>query len=84
MDAVNGIFIVKAAAFFGAAFVMAIGTIGPALGQGMIGKQAVETIGKYPESAGKIRMAMIMSLGIVEASAVYAFIIAVMLILFNK
>ena len=53
MDAINGIFIVKVAAFLGAAFTMAIGTVGPALGLGMIGRQACDSIGKYPESAGK-------------------------------
>ena len=84
MDANNGIFMVKVAAFIGAAFAMAIGTIGPALGQGMIGKQACESIGKYPESAGKVRLAMMVALGFVESSAVYSFLIALMLIFFNK
>lgn len=80
MDGVDGAFIVKAAAYIGAAFAIAIGTMGPALGQGAIGKQACESLGKYPESAGKIQRAMIIALGIVEASAVYALIIAFMLV----
>ena len=40
---------VKMAAYFGAAFAMGIGTIGPALGQGLIASKAVESMGKYPE-----------------------------------
>ena len=80
MDGVDGAFIVKAAAYIGAAFAIAIGTMGPALGQGAIGKQACESLGKYPESAGKIQRAMIIALGIVEASAVYALIIAFFLV----
>ncbi len=84
MDSVDGIFIAKAAAFFGAAFAMAIGTVGPALGQGMIGKQACESIGKYPESAGKVRLTMMMAMGFVESNSVYAFLIALMLIFFNR
>lgn len=84
MDAINGIFIVKVAAFLGAAFTMAIGTVGPALGLGMIGRQACDSIGKYPESAGKIRLTMLMAMGFVESSGVFAFLIALMLIFFNK
>ena len=80
----EGIFYAKAAAYLGAAFAMGIGAIGPALGQGFIGTKACESIGKYPESAGKIRMTMMISMAIVESSALYAFLIAGLLILFNK
>lgn len=71
----------KAAAYIGAAFVMGIGSIGPALAQGMIGKAACESIGKYPDSAREIRAAMMLAIGIVESSAVYALIIALLLVL---
>ena len=71
---------VKAAAYLGAAFVMAIGSVGPAIGQGMIGAKACENLGKYPESAGSIRMTMMIAMGIVESSSIYAFIVALLLI----
>ena len=71
---------VKIAAYIGAAFVMAIGTIGPALGQGLIGSKATENIGKYPESAGKIQTSMIISMSFVETSAIYALLIALILL----
>ena len=70
----------KAAAAIGAAIVMGIGTFGPALGQGFIGGKACENIGKYPESAGKIQTTMMMSMSLVETSAIFAFLIAIMLI----
>lgn len=72
----EGVFYVKAAAFLGAAITMGIGTIGPALGQGFIGMKACESIGKYPESSGKVRTAMMISMGLVETEAIYALIIA--------
>ncbi len=75
---------VKIAAYFGAAFAMGIGTIGPALGQGFIASKAVENMGKYPEMANKIRTTMFLALGIVETSAIYAFVVAMILILFAK
>jgi F-type H+-transporting ATPase subunit c len=78
MDMIDNMALVKAAGFIGAAFAMAVGSIGPAIGQGMIGKQACESVGKYPESASKIQMTMMIALGAVESSAVYCFIIAIM------
>lgn len=74
----------KAAAFLGAAIAMGVGTIGPTLGQGMIGMKACENIGKYPESAGQIRATMIMAMSIIESSAIYALLIAGALIVFGK
>ena len=68
------------AAFLGAAFVMGIGTIGPAIGQGHIGAKAIENIGKYPESAGTIRTTMFFALAAVETCAIYAFLIALFII----
>lgn len=79
----DGINYVKIAAYFGAAFAMGIGTIGPALGQGLIASRAVENMGKYPEMANKIRTTMLLALGIVETSAIYAFVIAMLLIIFT-
>jgi len=72
----DGALIAKAAACIGAAIAMGLGSIGPALGQGMIGMKACENIGKYPESAGQIRTAMILSMAIVESSAIYALMIS--------
>lgn len=74
----------QAAAFIGAAIAMGLGSVGPALGQGMIGQKACEGVGKYPDSYAKIRMTMIIAMALVETAAIYAFIIAIMLIIFNK
>ena len=76
------VFIAKAAACIGAGLAMGIGSVGPALGQGMIGAKACETLGKYPESANKVRLSMLLAMGFVESSAVYCLIVALLLILF--
>jgi F-type H+-transporting ATPase subunit c len=80
----EGVFFAKAMAYLGAAIAMGVGTLGPALGQGMIGTKGVENIGKYPESANKIRMTMMIAMALVETSGVFAFAIAMFLILFNR
>jgi F-type H+-transporting ATPase subunit c len=72
----DGIFYAKAAAFLGAAITMGIGSLGPALGQGIIGMKACENIGKYPESANKIRTSMLLALMIVESSSIYCLLIS--------
>ncbi len=77
MDEIN---YVKMAAYIGAAICMGIGTIGPSLGQGLIGSKALESMGKYPEMSNKIRTTMMIALGLVETSAIYAFIIALLLL----
>jgi F-type H+-transporting ATPase subunit c len=72
----EGVFYAQAAAFLGAALAMGIGSVGPALGQGMVGMKACESIGKYPESSGKIRTTMMIAMGLVETAAIYCLLIA--------
>lgn len=76
----NAINYVKIAGYLGAAFAIGIGTIGPALGQGLVASKACENIGKYPESAGKIRAAMMLGMAIIETSPIYVLAICLLLI----
>ncbi|HRN78565.1 MAG TPA: ATP synthase F0 subunit C [Candidatus Dependentiae bacterium] len=70
------VFFAKAAAFLGASIAMGIGTVGPALGQGFVGMKACENIGKYPQQSNAIRTTMMIAMGLVETSAIYALLIA--------
>jgi F-type H+-transporting ATPase subunit c len=72
----------KVAAYFGAALSMGIGGLGPSLGQGMVASKAVESMGKYPEMSNKIRITMLLALGIIETSSIYAFVVSMLLIIF--
>lgn len=72
----DGIFYAKAAAFIAAAIAMSIGSIGPSLGQGLVGMKACENIGKYPESASTIQRAMMLAMALIETSAIYNLLIA--------
>ena len=73
---------VKVAAYVAAGICMGLGAIGPALGQGFIGGKACESIGKQPESAGLITRTMIVALAFVESSAIYALLIALILLFY--
>ena len=80
----DGIFYAQAAAFIGAAITMGFGSLGPAIGQGLIGMKACENLGKYPETADKIRTTMIVALGVVESSAIYCLLISGWLVLIGS
>lgn len=58
------------------AMAIAIGSIGPGLAIGKIGAKAMESIGRNPESAGKILVPMLLVSAFAEAIAIYALIIA--------
>lgn len=58
------------------ALAIGLGSIGPALGIGMIGAKAMESIGRNPESAGKILVPMLLASAFAEAVAIYALVIA--------
>lgn len=57
---------------------LAIGlpAIGAALGIGMIGAKAMESIGRNPEAAGKILVPMLLASAFTEAVAIYGLVIA--------
>jgi len=58
------------------AFTIAVGGIFPALAIGKIGSKAMESIGRNPESAGKILVPMLLSAAFAEAIAIYSLVIA--------
>jgi len=61
---------------FAKAVVMAVGAVAPAISIGWIGSKAMESIGRNPESAGKILVPMLLSCAFAEAIAIYALVIA--------
>ncbi|MFC1894650.1 ATP synthase F0 subunit C [Candidatus Dependentiae bacterium] len=70
---------VKVAACIAAGVCMGIGSIGPSLGQGLVGSKACESIGKKPESAGIVTRTMVVAMAFVESSAIYSLLVALLL-----
>ena len=58
---------------------IAIAAIGSGIGLGMIGQGAMQAIGRQPEAAGKIQLAMIIIAGLAEALTIYAFVTMIQL-----
>lgn len=62
-----------------AALAIALGALGPAIGIGMLASKAMEAIGRNPEASSKIQSAMILAIAFTEAIAVYALVIALII-----
>jgi F-type H+-transporting ATPase subunit c len=60
-------------------FGMPIAVIGAGLAQGKAVAAAMEGIARQPEASGKIQIAMIIGLALIESLAIYALVIAFML-----
>ncbi|TAK05411.1 ATP synthase F0 subunit C [Patescibacteria group bacterium] len=58
---------------------IAFGGAMPALAIGLIGSKAMESIGRNPESAGKLFVPMILTVAFAEAIAIYAFVMALII-----
>lgn len=58
---------------------IAIGVLGPAFAIGKIGSEAVNAIGRNPESAPKVQTAMILAIAFAEALAIYALVVSLII-----
>lgn len=59
--------------------IMAFGTLGPALGIGLIGSKAMEAVGRNPEATDKIQTLMILAIAFAEAIGIFALVVALIL-----
>lgn len=60
----------------GMALVLGLGIPGPAIAIGMMMSKALEAIGRNPDAAGKIQVAMFIGIAFTEALAIFALVVA--------
>jgi F-type H+-transporting ATPase subunit c len=70
----------EAAKLLGAGLAMGLGAIGPGVGLGIMIGKALEAIARQPEVSGDVRTNMFIGIGVTEAVALYAFVVALILI----
>jgi F-type H+-transporting ATPase subunit c len=70
----------NAAKLLGAGLAMGLGAIGPGVGLGIMIGKALEAIARQPEVSGDVRTNMFIGIGVTEAVALYAFVVALILI----
>lgn len=75
--------IIGAAAIITAGLTIAIGSIGPALGQGRAVAQALASIAQQPDESNTISRTLFVGLAMIESTAIYCFVVAMILIFLN-
>ena len=68
------------AANLAAGICMGLGAIGPGVGIGILTGHACQGIARQPEVSGEIRTVFIIGMAVTEALALYAFVIAIILL----
>ncbi len=66
-----------------AGFTIAIGSLGPALGQGRAVSQALNSIAQQPDEANTITRTLFVGLAMIESTAIYCFVVTMILIFAN-
>jgi len=61
------------------ALAIGLGAIGPGLAIGLVGKGAMEAIGRNPEASGQITTTLILSIAFAEAIAIYALVVSLII-----
>lgn len=62
---------------------IAIGSIGPALAEGIALARALSSIAQQPDEANTITRTLFVGLAMVESTAIYCFVVAIILIFAN-
>jgi F-type H+-transporting ATPase subunit c len=80
MDSVS---VIGAVSIITAGLTIAIGSIGPALGEARTAAQALAAIAQQPDEANTITRTLFVSLAMIESTAIYCFVVTMILIFAN-
>lgn len=80
MDSIS---IIGMASIIVAGATIAVGSVGPALGEARALAQALSAIAQQPDEAGTITRTLFVGLAMVESTAIYCFVVALILIFSN-
>lgn len=75
--------LVAAASVLGAGLAMGIGAVGAAIGQGRAVAQALQSIAQQPDETNTITRTLFVGLAMIESTAIYSLVIAIILIFVN-
>ena len=66
-----------------AGFTIAVGSIGPALGEGRALSEALNAMAQQPDEADTITRTLFVGLAMVESTAIYCFVVALIIVFAN-
>ena len=79
----NDISLIGMVSVFTAGLTIAIGSIGPALGEGRAVAQALAAIAQQPDETATITRTLFVGLAMIESTAIYCFVVAMILLFAN-
>ncbi|MGE3278586.1 MAG: ATP synthase F0 subunit C [Candidatus Altimarinota bacterium] len=66
--------------YIAAAICMGIGSIAPALAEGMVASKAMEAMGRNPEVSDKMFSNMIVAMAVCESTGIYCLVISLIIL----
>jgi F-type H+-transporting ATPase subunit c len=75
--------LIAIASIFTAGLTIAIGAIGPALGEGRAVAQALTAMAQQPDESATITRTLFVGLAMIESTAIYCFVVSMILIFAN-
>jgi F-type H+-transporting ATPase subunit c len=80
---VSELSLIGVASILAAALTMAVGSIGPALAEGWAVARALGALAQQPDKANTITRTLFVGLAMVESTAIYCLVVAMVLIFVN-
>lgn len=75
--------LIAAISIFTAGLTVAFGSLGPALGEGRAAAAALSSIAQQPDEASTLSRTLFVSLAMIESTAIYCFVVAMILLFAN-
>lgn len=75
--------IIAAISIFTAGLTVSFGALGPALGEGRAAAAAIAAIAQQPDAAPTLSRTLFVSLAMIESTAIYCFVVAMILLFAN-
>lgn len=79
----DSITLIAAVSIFTAGITIALGCIGPALGEGRAVASALTALAQQPDASGTITRTLFVGLAMIESTAIYCFVVSMILIFAN-
>lgn len=78
-----GLVWIAVSSILGASIAVGLGGIGPSLAEGMAAKQTLASMAQQPDEASNLRSTLFVSMAMLESTAIYALLVAMILIFSN-
>jgi F-type H+-transporting ATPase subunit c len=75
--------IIAAISIFTAGLTVSFGALGPALGEGRAAASAMSSIAQQPDAASTLSRTLFVSLAMIESTAIYCFVVAMIVLFAN-